>query len=344
MKITVNDIAQIAGGRVVGDGTKLISTFSPIEEAVEGAISFLSNPKYAQFLYETKATAVLVDESFTPEKEVTPALIFVKDVYTVLSNLLDKFNQAGLNKKGIEQPSYITQTSTLGENIYVGAFAYIGEDCKIGNNVKIFPQVYVGDNSKIADNTILFPGVKIYANTEIGENCILHSGCVIGSDGFGFAPQKDGTYKKMPQTGKVIIGNNVEIGANTTIDRATIKATIIGNGVKLDNLIQIAHNVELGENTALASQVGISGSTKVGKNVMMGGQVGVAGHIKIGDGVRIGGQTGVTKSIEGEGTKWFGTPAEDFRTYVHSLSVFKKLPELYTRIQDLEKQIKGNNK
>lgn len=344
MKITVDQIAQIVNGTVSGDGSREINRFSPIEEAEEGAITFLSNPKYINYLYETRATAVLVSKDFVPEKEINPALIKVEDVYTTLSVLLDKFqNSSAAGKTGIEQPSFISSSAEYGDDLYLGAFSYLGENVKLGNNVKIYPQVFVGDNVTIGYNTILHAGVKIYADCELGNNCIIHSGCVIGSDGFGFAPQADGSYKKMPQTGRVIIKNNVEIGANTTIDRATIQATVIGDGVKLDNLIQIAHNVEIGTNTVIAAQTGISGSTKIGDNCVIAGQVGIVGHIQIADKTMIGAQTGIAKAIKEPGTKWFGTPADDYKRTLKTHVIIRQLPELYNRIQELEKLIKDIN-
>ena len=340
MEITVAELAAMVGGEVEGNASAKINTFSPIEEAQEGSLSFLSNPKYTDFLYSTQATAVLVDKNFVADKTVNAVLIRVKDVYSTLSALLDKFNAAQkVNKTGIEQPSYIASTAKIGTDVYIGAFAYVGDGAVIGNGTKIYPQSYIGDHVKIAENTTLYASVKIYADTEIGNNCILHSGCVIGSDGFGFAPQPDGSYKKVPQTGKVIIGNDVEIGANTTIDRATIKATQIHDGVKLDNLIQVAHNVEIGQNTAIASQTGISGSTKLGKNCIIGGQVGIVGHITIADGTQIGAQSGIAKAISAPGTKWFGSPAIDYKEALKSQIIFKKLPELYNRVQQLEQAI-----
>jgi UDP-3-O-[3-hydroxymyristoyl] glucosamine N-acyltransferase len=341
MKITVDQIAGIVNGTVIGDGKREINRFAPIEEAGEGAITFLSNPKYSHYLYETQAEAVLVSKDFKAEKEVSPALIMVEDVYTTLSILLDKFqNTEAAGKNGIEQPSFISASAAYGENIYLGAFSYLGENVKIGNNVKIYPQVFVGDNVTIDDNTIVFAGVKVYANCIIGKYCILHSGSVIGSDGFGFAPQPDGSYKKMPQTGNVIIKDNVEVGANTTIDRATIQATVIEDGVKLDNLIQIAHNVEIGANTVIAAQTGISGSTKIGQNCVIAGQVGIVGHIQVADKTMIGAQSGIAKAVKEPGTKWFGSPADDYKRALKTQVIIKQLPDIYNRVLQLEKQIK----
>jgi UDP-3-O-[3-hydroxymyristoyl] glucosamine N-acyltransferase len=339
MKITVNQLAALVNGTVEGDGSRIVERFSPIEEAEEGSLSFLSNMKYAQYLYTTQATAVLLDRNFQPEKETEAVLIRVDDVYTTLSALLDRFNQQENRKKGIENPSYIAASVKMGEEIYIGAFSYIGDNVTIGDRVQIYPQVYIGDNAEIGDNSIIYPGVKVYSDTSIGTNCILHSGCIIGSDGFGFAPQEDGSYKKIPQTGKVIIQDNVEIGANTTIDRATIKATVIEKGVKLDNLIQVAHNVEIGANTVIAAQAGISGSTKIGSGSAIGGQVGIVGHISIAEGSMIGAQSGVSGAITEKNGKWFGSPAVDHKSAMKAMVIFKKLPELYKRIQALEDAI-----
>lgn len=340
MEITVAQLAAMVAGEIEGNPEAKISTFSPIEEAQEGSLSFLSNPKYTPHLYTTEATAVLVDKNFKAEQEVRTTLIRVADVYSTLSGLLDKFNAAQQpTKTGIEQPSHISSSAKIGQDVYVGAFAYVGDNVVVGNGTKIYPQSYIGDNVKIGEHTTIYPGVKIYANCEVGNNSILHAGCVIGSDGFGFAPQPDGSYKKVPQTGKVIIGNDVEVGANTTIDRATIKATVIEDGVKLDNLIQVAHNVEIGQNTAIASQTGISGSTKLGKNCIIGGQVGIVGHITIADGSQIGAQSGVAKAISAPGKKWFGSPADELKNALKAKIIFKKLPELYDRVQQLEQAI-----
>lgn len=339
MEITVGQLAQLIGGQVEGNPDVKVSTFSPIEEAGPGSLTFLSNPKYNHHLYTTHASAVLVSNDFAPEKEYAPVLIRVADVYSTLSLLLEKFNTQQINKTGREEPSYVAKDATLGKDAYVGAFAYVGEKSKIGNGVKIFPQVYVGDNVEIGEGTVVYAGAKIYSNTKIGKNCILHAGCVLGSDGFGFAPQPDGSYKKIPQTGNVILGDNVEIGANTTIDRATMKSTIIENGVKLDNLIQVAHNVEIGENTAIAAQAGISGSTKLGKRNVIGGQVGIVGHITTADGTQVGAQSGISKSITEPDRKWFGSPADDYKQAIRASVVFKKLPELYDEIKQLKAEL-----
>jgi len=343
MRISISELAHLINGTVEGDGSRFVEKFAPIEEADEKSLSFISNMKYSHFLYTTKAAAVLVSKDFIPDKHTDVSLIHVDDVYTTMSSLLEQFSSRENNKKGIEQPSYIAASAKIGKDVYIGAFAYIGENAVISDRVMIYPQTYVGDNVIIDNDTILYAGVKVYSSTEIGKSCILHSGCIIGSDGFGFAPQEDGTYKKIPQTGRVIIQNNVEIGANTTIDRATIKATIIEDGVKLDNLIQVAHNVEIGANTAIAAQAGISGSTKIGKNVAIGGQVGIVGHIIIADGSQIGAQSGVSKTISEKNKKWFGSPAIDYKNAIKGQVIFKKLPELYARIQSLEIAINNSD-
>ena len=340
MKISVDELAKMINGTLEGAEGRFVEKFSPIEEADDKSLSFVSNPKYAHYLYESQASAVLVSKDFVLEKPVYPVLIRVDDVYSTMSNLLEKFSQAETRKTGIEQPSYIASTAKIGKNVYIGAFAYIGENAVIGDNAMIYPQTYIGDDATVGEMSIIYSGVKVYSGTEIGKNCILHSGSVLGSDGFGFAPQEDGSYKKIPQTGKVIVRDNVEIGANTTIDRATIKATIIDSGVKLDNLIQVAHNVEIGENTAIAAQAGISGSTKIGRNAMIGGQVGIVGHITIADGSQVGAQSGISKTITEKNQKWFGSPAVEYKNAIKAQVIFKKLPELYNRIQALENAIK----
>jgi UDP-3-O-[3-hydroxymyristoyl] glucosamine N-acyltransferase len=340
MEITVGQLAKLVGGQVDGNADTVVSTFAPIDEAMPGALTFLSNPKYNHFLYTTQASAVLVGNDFTPEKEYSPCLIRVADVYSTVSALLEKFNANSVTKTGREEPCFVAASAKLGTDVYVGAFAYIGEKASIGNNVKIFPQAYIGDGVEIGDNTIIYAGARLYSNTRIGKNCILHAGCVLGSDGFGFAPQPDGSYKKVPQTGNVVIDDNVEIGANTTIDRATMKSTHIHTGVKLDNLIQVAHNVEIGENTAIAAQAGISGSTHIGKRNVIGGQVGVVGHITTADGTQIGAQSGISKSITEPDRKWFGSPADEYKQAIKAQVIFKKLPELYAEIRELKAELK----
>jgi UDP-3-O-[3-hydroxymyristoyl] glucosamine N-acyltransferase len=340
MEFTVQQIASILEGKIIGNASAKIHTLSKIEEGTAGSISFLSNPKYEPYLYTTKASAIIISEQYTPKKEVEAALILVKDPYTAFTVLLNEYNRLLNNSKsGIEQPSFIAGSSTLGEQVYVGAFAYVGHNCSIGRGVRIYPQVYIGDNVKIGDHTVIHPGVKIYAGSIIGNNCTLHAGVVIGSDGFGFAPQPDGSYKAIPQVGNVILKDNVSIGANTVIDCATMGSTIIGEGVKLDNLIQIAHNVEIGKNTVIAAQTGVSGSTKIGENCVIGGQVGFVGHIRIADKTSVGAQSGIGKSITKPGTAVQGSPAFDYKENLKSQVIFRKLPLLQKKLDDLEEKI-----
>lgn len=338
MEFTINQIAAMLHGEVDGNGSENIKTIEKIQEAKHGAITFLANPKYESFVYTCLASAVIVRQDFKPDKPLKTTLIRVADPYSSFTVLLDEYDKiTKYSKVGVEDPSYISSNTEVGENIYRGAFSYIGSNVNIGNNVKIYPHSYIGDNVTIGNNCIFYSGVKVYAETVIGNNCILHSGAVIGSDGFGFAPQEDETYKKIPQLGNVVIRDNVEIGANTVIDRATLGQTLIDNGVKLDNLVQIAHNVEIGANTIMASQVGISGSTKFGKNCVLAGQVGVVGHIEIGNRVTLAAKTGLAKSIKKEGTVKFGYPAMDHKDYLKCHAIFRNLPELRERVNDLEK-------
>ncbi len=340
MQFQIREIAHLLQGEIVGNADATIDNLSKIQEAVKGCLAFLANPKYENFLYTTRATAVLVRKEFNPSKPYTTTLIKVDDPYVSFSILLDEYYKAlGFQKKGIEDPSYLGQDSVYGENIYRGAFSYIGDHVSIGKNVKIYPHVYIGDNVKIGDETIIRAGVKIYENTVIGSHCLLHSGCVIGSDGFGFAPQQDGSYKKIPQVGNVIIEDDVEIGSNTVIDCATMGSTIIHSGVKMDNLIQIAHNVEIGDNTVIAGQTAIAGSAKIGKNCVIAGMVGIVGHIELGDKITVGGRSSVTKSWKNEGTIILGSPAVEREEAMKSYVLVKKLPDLQNRIRDLEKKI-----
>jgi UDP-3-O-[3-hydroxymyristoyl] glucosamine N-acyltransferase len=327
-------------GELDGNPAEVVNALSKIEEGKKGTLSFLSNPKYEHFLYDTQASIVIVNKSLQLEKTVKATLIKVDNAYTAFSVLLDKYNTIKLHKSGIEQPSFISESATMGANCYVGAFAYIGNNVTIGNNVKLYPQVFVGDNVTIADDTTLFAGVKIYSDCVIGKGVIIHAGAVIGSDGFGFAPQADGTYQKIAQIGNVIIEDLVEIGSNTSIDRATMGSTIIRAGVKLDNLIQIAHNVEIGKNTVIASQTGISGSTHIAENVVLGGQVGVAGHIHVAKGSQIAAQSGITKTVTLENKQWGGSPLALFRDSLKNQAVYRRLPELEKRIEELEQQLK----
>lgn len=335
MKVTIQQIADLLNGEIVGDPTIEVSDLSKIEEGKPGSLSFLSNPKYIHYIYETKASAVIVNKSFVPENTVKAALIKVEDAYVAFTKLLEFYNQIKNNKVGIEEPHFMGENTHYGKDIYIGAFAYIGQNCQIGNQVKIYPNTYIGDHVKIGDNTTIFAGSKIYSDSEIGNNCIIHAGTIIGSDGFGFAPQEDGSYTKVPQTGNVIIEDDVEIGANTTIDRATLGSTIIRKGAKLDNHIQIAHNVEVGEHTVIASQTGIAGSTKIGRYCQIGGQVGIVGHITVGNHVRIQGQSGVNKSLKDNDVVQ-GSPAIAYSDYTKSFIHFRNLPKIVDEIEKLK--------
>jgi UDP-3-O-[3-hydroxymyristoyl] glucosamine N-acyltransferase len=342
MEFSIAQIAAMLGGEVKGEGGDKINMLAKIQDAKKGQIAFLSNPKYEQFIYTTQASAVIVKKDFQAKKNVTSSLILVDDPYNSFTVLLEEYHKLiSFQKTGIEEPSYLGSGSTTGQNIYRGAFSYIGNNVKIGDNVKIYPHVFVGDNAVIGDNTILHPNVKIYADTLIGNNCVIHAGTVIGSDGFGFAPQKDKTYKTIPQLGNVLIEDNVTIGANSVIDCATMfgDSTIIRSGVKMDNLIQIAHNVEVGKNTVIAAQTGISGSTKIGENCVLAGQVGIAGHLVIANNTSIGAQAGISKSIKEEGERLIGYPAVDVKDYFKSYAVFKQLPDLNDRLRQLEKKM-----
>jgi len=338
MKFTAEQIAGILEGEVVGNPNAVVFKLSKIEEGTEGSLTFLSNPKYQNYIYTTQATITIVNKSFEAEQPVSSTLIKVEDAYKSFSKLLEYYNQVKLMKSGIEQPSVISENVTYGTDLYLGSFCYVGKNVIIGNNVKIYPNTFIGDNVIIGDNCVFFAGVRIYSETEIGNNCVIHSGTIIGSDGFGFAPLEDGTYSKIPQIGNVILEDNVEIGSCTTIDRATMGSTIIRKGVKLDNQIQIAHNVEIGENTVIASQTGVAGSTKIGKSCMIGGQVGIVGHITIGNGVRIQAQSGIGKSI-GDGETVQGTPAFNYGDFSKSYVHFRNLPKIVADLDALKKKI-----
>lgn len=339
MKFTAKVIADFLHGEVQGNENVVVNNIAKIEEASEGTLAFLANPKYNNFLYSTKASIVLINKDFELEKKIEPTLIRVDDAYQSFASLLELYQQARFSNEGIEQPSYVDKSAKIGENAYVAAFAYISKGAKIGNNVKIYPHVFVGENVEIGENTILHSGSKIYFDCKIGKNCVIHSGTIIGSDGFGFAPQKQSAFRKIPQIGNVVIKDNVEIGSNTTIDRATIGSTVINENVKLDNLIQVAHNVAIDQNTVIAAQTGISGSTKVGKNCMIGGQVGIVGHISLADEVKLGAQSGVSKSIKQKGAIYHGSPAFPIQDYYKSQIFHRKLPQINQKIEDLEKQI-----
>lgn len=337
MQFTAQQIADLINGTVEGDPNVAVSSFGKLEEATEGQLAFLANPKYEEFLYSTQASVIIINTSLEVEKPLSATLIRVPDAYSSFAVILTAYSEmAKANLTGIQQPSYISSSAELGENVFIGAFSYLGDQVKIGNNAKIYPQVFLGNNVSIGDNTIIYPGAKIHHDCVIGNNACIHAGSVIGGDGFGFAPQADGTFKKVPQIGNVVIEDNVEIGANTTIDRSTIGSTIIKAGAKLDNLIQIAHNVEVGMNTVIAAQTGISGSTKIGKNVMIGGQAGIVGHIQIADGSKINAQSGVAKSIKTPNTAVTGSPAYDYTLALRSQILSRNLPELEKRIKKLE--------
>lgn len=339
MKFTAAQIAGILEGEVVGNQNAEVFKLSKIEEGTEGSLTFLANPKYINYIYSTQATITIVNNSFEPEQEITTTLIKVEDAYKSFSKLLEYYNQVKLMKSGIEQPSVISEGVTYGSDLYLGSFCYVGKNVTIGDNVKIYPNTFIGDNVTIGDNCVFFAGVRIYSETVIGNRCTIHSGTIIGSDGFGFAPQEDGTYVKVPQIGNVIIEDDVEIGACTTVDRATLGSTIIRKGVKLDNHIQVAHNVEIGENTVIAAQTGIAGTTKIGKNCLIGGQVGFAGHLVIGDGVKIQAQSGIGKNLEA-GEVVQGSPAFNYGDFAKSFVHFRNLPKIVSDLEDLKNTIK----
>ena len=340
MDFKVSQIAHILNGTVEGNEDEVVSNIGSIEDAGKGSISFLSNPKYESHIYNTKATAVIVSKDFSSKEKISTTLIRVDDPYLSFTALLEEYHKIiSYQKTGIEEPSFIGKNSSHGENTYRGAFSYVGQNVTIGKNCKIYPHTYVGDNVTIGDNTILYSGVKIYANCKVGDHCVLHSGAVVGSDGFGFAPQQDGSYKTIPQVGNVIIEDHVDIGANTTIDCATFESTVIKSGVKLDNLIQIAHNVEIGENTVIAAQAGISGSATIGKNCVIAGQAGIVGHLKLGDKITVAAQSGISKSLDNEGAVYLGSPAFELADYKKSYVVFRRLPDLMKRVKELEQKI-----
>ncbi len=346
MKFTAEQIAGILEGEVVGNPNAEVSRLSKIEEGEEGSLTFLANPKYINYIYTTKASVTIVNDTFVPESEITTTLIKVEDAYASFSKLLQFYNQVKLNKNGIEAQSFMTEGTKYGENLYLGSFSYIGQNVVLGDNVKIYPNSFIGDNVVIGDNVYIFAGAKIYSETIIGNNCTIHSGTIIGADGFGFVPNEVGEYSKVPQIGNVIIEDNVDIGANTTIDRATLGSTIIRKGVKLDNQIQIAHNVEIGKNTVIAAQSGVAGSTKIGENCMIGGQVGIAGHLVIGNNVRLQAQSGVARNIKDDEILQ-GSPALGYGDFNKSYVHFKNLPKIVAELDELKKQIinpkNGNN-
>jgi UDP-3-O-[3-hydroxymyristoyl] glucosamine N-acyltransferase len=341
MQFTAAQISILLNGKIEGDADASISSFGKIEEAKEGQLTFLANPKYEDFLYTTHASVAIINNGYELREKVRPTLIRVADPYSAFAQLLSKYQEMVTQKmKGIQQPSFISESAIISEDVFVGAFCYIGAHVKIGKNSKVFPNSFLGDNVVIGEDCILHPGVKIYHDCILQDRVIVHAGSVIGSDGFGFAPQADGSFKKVPQIGNVVLQDDVEIGANTTIDRATMGSTCINAGAKLDNLIQIAHNVEVGESTVIAAQAGISGSTKVGKNVMIGGQAGIVGHIQIADGSKINAQSGVSKSLKEPFTAVTGSPASDYSSVLRSQAIFRNLPEMEKRIYELEKLVK----
>lgn len=337
MQFSAQQISALVNGQIEGNPLSTVSGFAKIEEAKSEDLAFLANPKYEDFLYTTHASIIIIGESLQLKKPVSATLVRVKDAYSSFALLMQYYEQMQVKSLlGIQEPVFIHPTASIGKDVFIGAFAYIGENAVVGDEAKLYPHVFIGNNASIGERSTLHPGVKIYHDCLIGKDVTIHAGSVLGSDGFGFAPQQNGTYNKVPQLGNVVIEDHVEIGANTCIDRATMGSTIIRKGTKLDNLLQIAHNVEVGENSAIAAQTGISGSTKIGKNVMMGGQVGVGGHISIADGTKVGGQSGVSRSVLLENTSLDGTPAIDFKDSLRSKTVYKRLPALEKKIKELE--------
>ncbi|MGW9686192.1 UDP-3-O-(3-hydroxymyristoyl)glucosamine N-acyltransferase [Flagellimonas sp. 2504JD1-5] len=340
MKFTATQIAGILEGEVEGNPQIAVHKLSKIEEGEKGSLTFLSNPKYTSYIYSTKASITIVNKDFVPEQSISTTLIKVEDAYKSFSKLLEYYNQVKNNKVGIENPSFVSESAAYGEGFYLGAFSYLGDNVKIGKDVKVYPNVYIGDNVTIGDNVLIFAGAKIYSESIIGNACVIHSGAIIGADGFGFTPNSNGEYSKVPQTGNVILEDNVDVGAGTTIDRATLGSTILRRGVKLDNQIQIAHNVEIGEHTAIAAQTGIAGSTKIGKYCLIGGQVGIVGHITIGDRVKIQAQSGIGRNVKDDEVLQ-GSPALNYGDYNKSYVHFKNLPKLVNKINDIEKKVEG---
>jgi UDP-3-O-[3-hydroxymyristoyl] glucosamine N-acyltransferase len=344
MEFTAATIAGFLKGEIEGDPETKVNTVAKIEEGHEGALSFLANPKYEHYIYSTGSSIVLVNKNFVPSDKITATLIRVENAYEAFATLLQLVDQARPRKKGIHATAVIETSAKIGSDVYIGPYTYIGENCIIGDGCSVYPHVFIGDNTKLGNNSTINPGVKIYHDCLIGEGCTIHAGTVIGSDGFGFAPQSESEFMKIPQLGNVIIEDHVEIGANVAIDRATMGSTIIRKGVKLDNLIQIGHNVEVGENTVMAGLTGIAGSSKIGNNCMFGGQVGISGHIKIANGTKIGAQAGILGNIKEENTIILGSPAIDYKQYLKSSVIFKKLPELQIKIDILEKEIESLKK
>lgn len=335
MVFTAGQIAGILEGEVHGNPEIAVHKLAKIEEGEKGSLTFLANPKYTSHIYKTKASITIVNKDFIPEQDLETTLIKVEDAYKSFSKLLEYYNQVKNNKTGIEEPVFKSDSATFGDDLYLGAFSYIGSNVTIGNNVKIYPNVYIGDNVRIGNNVVVFAGAKIYSESIIGNNCVVHSGVIIGADGFGFTPNSDGEFSKVPQTGNVILEDNVDVGAGTTIDRATLGSTILRKGVKLDNQIQIAHNVEIGEHTVIAAQTGVAGSTKIGKHCMIGGQVGIVGHIVIGNNVKIQAQSGIGRNVK-DNEVLQGSPALNYGDFNKSYVHFKNLPKIMNRIDNLE--------
>lgn len=339
MTFTALQIAELVSGKVEGNPDTEVSNVARIEEGAQGMLSFLANPKYTSYIYSTKSSVVIVNDDFEPKAPIAATLIRVPDAYAAFATLLNYYDKMLNTKSGVSSLAFVSKTARCGEVAYLGEFAYLGENVVVGNNVKIYPQVYVGDNSVIGDNTTLYPGVKLYRNTVVGKNCILHAGVVVGADGFGFAPQADGHYEKVPQMGNVVIEDDVEIGANTTIDRSTMGSTRIGRGVKLDNLIMIAHNVEVGDDTVMAAQTGVSGSTHLGCRCVVGGQVGFAGHLHIADRSKFGAQSGIQGDIKEPDKAFMGSPAIPLRQYQRNFIRYKNIDALFKKVDQLEKQL-----
>jgi UDP-3-O-[3-hydroxymyristoyl] glucosamine N-acyltransferase len=341
MEFSAEQIAGILNGEIVGNPQVIVNALAKIEEGHSGALSFLSNPKYEEYIYKTASSVCIVNKTFEPFKALpeTLTLVKVEDAYACFAKLLEVYSQMNKKQPKIEQPSFISSTATIGDDLYLGAFAYIGDNAKIGSNVSIYPNAYIGENVVIGDGTVVHPGATIYADCKIGSNCIIHAGVIIGADGFGFAPDENGEYQKVPQIGNVILEDNVEVGSNSTIDRATMGSTIIRRGVKIDNLCQIAHNVDVGRNTAMAAQVGIAGSAKIGEHVMIGGQAGIGGHLHIADGTKIVAQSGIPSSVKKADTL-MGSPGISINDFKKSYFGFRKLPYILTKLQELDKKIK----
>jgi len=340
MEFSARQIAALINGQIEGNPDSTVKGFAKIEEAQSNDLAFLANPKYEDYLYTTQAGIIILNNDLVLKTPVHSTIIRVEDAYSAFASLMKTYQQMqDVQLKGIQEPVFIHPTAKIGKDVFIGAFSYIGEHAIVGNHAKIHPQTYLGNHAAVGERTVLHPGVKIYHDCQIGNDVIIHSGTVIGSDGFGFAPQSDGTYQKVPQLGNVIVEDQVEIGANTCIDRATMGATIIKKGTKLDNLLQVAHNVEIGENSVIAAQTGISGSTKIGKGVMIGGQTGIAGHIRVADGTRAAGQSGITKTVSQPNMTLNGTPALDAKAYLKSQAVYKRLPELEKKILELQTEL-----